>query len=375
MSGVEDASQTESVGKLHRFCQTPNSPFSHVPSTLVISNDCSTQTTDFTRIDPTPVPVLDLTKDTDALPTATISPPSQVPPDFVIVQGENDPLSNFYQFSFRYNNVDYNGLEQAYQHIRAVKAKKSALADSILKALSPREAKSLSKRLSRPDREFDIGLMRQLLRAKAEQCASFRSALTNSGNVKLIHSTHPSDRFWGSGLFPHQTPDSSRTLPGNNHFGALLMELCPVIDSVMYTPTSAVDYVDHGVVVVMLQDGEKPTKSIHRSQRSLPSKPSGPHHSSSRQSFCLHCGIRGHVARICRLKNTEVKCFKCCNIGHKQRYCPFVSNTVDFHHSNLPTRVNRVPILPTPAFNTFSSNYAQNFPPLAPHSQSHPNFH
>ena len=103
-----------------------------------------------------------------------------------IVQGENDPLSNFYQFSFHHDNVNFSSLEQCYQYTRATKAKKPELACAILNSKSAGEAKFLSERLSTPDRDSDVCLMRQLLRAKAEQCSSFRAALQTSDNAVLI---------------------------------------------------------------------------------------------------------------------------------------------------------------------------------------------
>lgn len=386
---IDGSNQTESVSKLHRFSQTSVSPIPDPPSTLALSADCSTQTTELIP-DPVacPVPILDLTEDTDI---SSAGAPAHPPHDFAIVQGEDNPLSNFYQFSFHYDNVDYTSVEQGYQHIRAVKAKKTKLADSILKSTSPREAKSLSKGLTRPDsRDADISLMRLLLRAKAEQCISFRTALANSGNTSLIHSTHPSDRFWGSGLFPRQTPDLSRKLPGENNFGSLLMELRPDIGSIQYSSKAAIDYVDHGAVVVMLLDGEKPTKSTRPPQAVNRQSPSGSPRMSLRtghqhqtsavrqglgQPFCFHCGIRGHVARVCRLKHKEVKCYNCNTVGHKRRYCPFFYN--NNFVANHQVNATRSPLLPTPFAPSLAPNgpnYGSQFPPLAPHPPSNPNF-
>ena len=68
-----------------------------------------------------------------------------------------------------------------------VSAKKPNMAASILHC-------KLDNRVS------DVTLMRKLLRIKAGSCASFRSNLVNTRTARVIHSTHPSDRFWGSGL-------------------------------------------------------------------------------------------------------------------------------------------------------------------------------
>ena len=277
-SCLDVASQTDSVGQLHRFCQTTDAAVPTV--TNIVSNTTSTQTatlndpvaptlpititiTTATQtiptviLPPTSVPLLDLTDDDEIgpLPTPALS---AAPDKFVIVQGENDPMSNFYEFTMMYNNVEYGSLEQCYQHVRAVRAKMPELATSILDSSSPRQAKSLSKRIPRPtNRDRDTTLMRELLRIKAEQCSSFRSALSSSGEARLIHSTHPSDTYWGSGLFPHQSIDSSKPLPGQNLFGALLEEIRPLVPTIPYSTTTNIDYEDRGSHVVVLQDGEK----------------------------------------------------------------------------------------------------------------------
>lgn len=97
------ANQTESVSRLHRFCQTTEiSLATHaVPRPIIPATTTSTQTTPEPEVHSrTSVPLLDLTDETACTP-----PSPAVPANFVIVQGENDPLSNFYQFSFKYETV------------------------------------------------------------------------------------------------------------------------------------------------------------------------------------------------------------------------------------------------------------------------------
>ena len=192
----------------------------------------------------------------------------------------------------------------------------------------------------------------------------------------MIHSTHPSDTFWGPGLFPHQKPDLSKKLPGKNNFGTLLMELRPIIDSIPYVPATPMDFFDLGATVVLLQDGEKIARSV-RYSRPVQSSTAGPERPPPLmppvQSFCSHCGVRGHVVRVCRLRHREVKCYSCNTIGHKKRYCPFYNN---MFFSNQNAR-NRTTILPTPipSYSTSrGSNYSHHFPPLPSQSHSTPNF-
>lgn len=389
---TDAANQTESVVMLHQFCQY-DSPIAAPPATpsagvSIVNITCSTQTSPPLKSTSPIVPLLDLTDD-DNNRLASPSTWSPKPSNYVIVQGENDPLSNFYNFSLEYEAVNYSSLEQCYQHLRAIRAKKSALAASILKAKFPQEAKSLSKQIPRLDnRDADVSLMENLLHMKAGCCASFRSALSSSGSAILIHSTHPSDRFWGSGLFPHQIPDLSKKLPGLNTFGHLLTKLRPIIDSIPYAPTQPLNFAEHGAVVVLLNDGEKMGKHVQPTGRFQSSGIAQFGRNSTAvpqsNSFCFHCGIRGHVARVCRLKHREVKCYSCSMVGHKKRYCPFINYNYNNCSNNMirsvvPVAVpptSRPPLLPTPpSFSPGGPNYRHNFPPLAPASNSQSNFH
>ena len=40
------------------------------------------------------------------------------------------------------------------------------------------------------------------------------------------------------------------------------------------------------------------------------------------QHKCFHCGVPGHVKRVCRLKSRPVICHSCHETGHKKKYCP-----------------------------------------------------
>ena len=311
--------QTDERISLHRFIQTdliPDTTDIAVPpsvpkytsasstQTVVFASDVtitcssSTQTTASTE---TPVPCVDLTgtPDTVIVPPVSMDPvPTQ---HHKIVQGINDSLSNFYPFTLHFEDNEYGSVEQCYQHIRAVRAKRPEVADAILKCASAKEAKALSKRIPRPDnRDPDVELMRQLLRTKAGQCTSFRAALVQSGNAVLVHSIHPSDRFWGSGLFPYQSPDLSKQLPGKNIFGSLLIELRPDVATIPYIPNVPPNYKDFGSYVVVLEDGETtvhPHRSTYSSPRIPPARRYAPDSPQS-PTICHHCGIRGHVARV-----------------------------------------------------------------------------
>jgi ribA/ribD-fused uncharacterized protein len=93
-----------------------------------------------------------------------------------------------------------------------------AVAESILVARSPEAAKKIAaehRAERRPDwAEARVGVMREILGAKAEQHADVRERLMASGDRTLIEAS-PSDAFWGVGS------DGN----GENWVGRILMEL------------------------------------------------------------------------------------------------------------------------------------------------------
>lgn len=51
-----------------------------------------------------------------------------------------------------------------------------------------------------------------------------------------------------------------------------------------------------------------------------------PRHTTNRKVGCFNCGEFNHVQANCRLDH-KVKCHKCRNYGHKDRYCPYYYST------------------------------------------------
>jgi ribA/ribD-fused uncharacterized protein len=127
-----------------------------------------------------------------------------------------------------FENERFLSAEHCFQYKRAKKRKAHDLAKKIQAAPTAYVAKQLYKKLRGPatDREWDQKLMEDILTQKAEQLPAFREALVKSGESRLVHSTYPSDRFWGSGLVFYDHKGAEMTnLPGQNVFGVLLMKV------------------------------------------------------------------------------------------------------------------------------------------------------
>ena len=158
-----------------------------------------------------------------------ISPLSPVQPLIFCdcFQGPRCLLSNMYPCQIWFKGQAYNSSEQAYQHQRAL-AINPSIAEKILSA-DGMKSKTLSKQLSRVQRvawneKYSIRLMKDLLKAKAEQVAEFKEILTASEGRYLLEATY--DPFWGVGVSKEQAAASPLAdLPGRNVLGWLLMQL------------------------------------------------------------------------------------------------------------------------------------------------------
>ena len=123
-----------------------------------------------------------------------ISPLSPVQPLIFCdcFQGPHCLLSNMYPCQIRFKGQAYNSSEQAYQHQRAL-AINPSIAEKILSA-DGMKSKALSKQLSRVqwvawNKKYSIRLMKDLLKAKAEQVSEFKEILTASEGRYLREAT------------------------------------------------------------------------------------------------------------------------------------------------------------------------------------------
>ena len=83
------------------------------------------------------------------------------------------------------------------------------LAEQVMNAKSPRDAKQIAAQLKGDASLCDWGriryeVMKRVLIAKADSSKQFRDKLIHSGNRLLVESS-PNDLYWGSGLNYHLT--------------------------------------------------------------------------------------------------------------------------------------------------------------------------
>ena len=139
--------------------------------------------------------------------------------NWLYINGYREPLSNFYRMQFKWRGRNYNSVEQAFQHEKAVRHRAYNTADKILNAKHAGIAKKIGSEVQLhplwDEEKHDI--LFGMLQEKAVQCKEFQDRLLESGD-KVIYEDVP-DRFWGIG----------RDGKGLNEMGKMLMVLREVL--------------------------------------------------------------------------------------------------------------------------------------------------
>ena len=162
-------------------------------------------------------------------------------------------LSNFDDCPLKFEDVDFRSSEQAYQWSACVEALREDLAEEVMQAITPLEAKRIASIIKTPDSNwYDIkyGVMEKILQTKLKSSKAFRDELLATGNKILIEARH--DVWWGSGMsFKMSTTTKPEYHPGQSWLGEILMKIRSQIQSeneleLSEVPeTSAVSQVDH----------------------------------------------------------------------------------------------------------------------------------
>ena len=120
--------------------------------------------------------------------------------------------------------------EHAYQWHACMEHLNTELAEKVMNAKSPRDAKQIAAQLKGDVSLCDWGriryeVMKRVLIAKADSSKQFRDELIRSGNRLLVESS-PNDLYCGSGLNYHLTQTTHPDYyPGLNKLGKLLCEV------------------------------------------------------------------------------------------------------------------------------------------------------
>jgi ribA/ribD-fused uncharacterized protein len=148
---------------------------------------------------------------------------------FFSKEPENLEFSNFYETTFKLDDVEYKSAEHAYQSIKAKTFGDEEMFAKILKAKSAQSAKSFGKKVK--DYKEDIWsakkeeVMKTILRAKFTQNLELRKKLIDTGD-KILANADARDKFWGIGTSATTTiAKDPKKWKGENKLGKILMEV------------------------------------------------------------------------------------------------------------------------------------------------------
>lgn len=153
----------------------------------------------------------------------------RITPKFIFFFSENDIHSNFYPIEFEHEGHSFSSSEQAVMYRKAKLFGANTIADKILKAESPNEAKRIGRSKKIPFDE-DVWVRNReriyyevlIDKFKEPQLNKF---LLETKNRILVEAS-PYDKIWGAGLsednplinYPEQWP-------GKNLLGKILMQV------------------------------------------------------------------------------------------------------------------------------------------------------
>lgn len=179
----------------------------------------------------------------------------------VLFFGSKDVCSNFYPCTIYYDGREFSSSEQLFMYLKAIFFRDNVMANNILKAKTPKEAKSYGRMI----RGYDSNLwnkerdncMIAALTAKYGSCLEFRRFLEKHRD-KIFVEASPYDKIWGIGL---SETDSNATNPqkwlGENRLGKCINRLIEYIKCLQDTEYFIENYVTvHGHKIV-LSDAQK----------------------------------------------------------------------------------------------------------------------
>ena len=157
------------------------------------------------------------------------------------------PFSNFDRCDVTMERRSFITSEHCYQWMSAVEALRDDVAEDIIKAKFPSEAKQLGSQIRSNipnwnDMKYDV--MQSVIIAKACSSDKFKDELLRSGEKLLSEGL--SDMYWGSGLPYNLTINTKPQFwPGANNLGKILMSVrADLRESEQQTPPAALNSTD-----------------------------------------------------------------------------------------------------------------------------------
>ena len=148
--------------------------------------------------------------------------------DIITIRSPNCVMSNYFLTHVKVFDQEFRSSEHAYQWRFLKYIGMDDLAESVLSARTPADAKAIASRVPMEFHKdwhtIKVWVMKDILHAKADYCTPFKNALIQSGETPLVECT--SDLFWASGLSPHDTSMTDPSFyPGRNNLGRVLSQV------------------------------------------------------------------------------------------------------------------------------------------------------
>ena len=150
----------------------------------------------------------------------------QIDSEVEFFRGYKYVLSNFFRFDLTFEGQKYHSVEQAYQVKKATIYGDEDAKRRILFTMNAGRAWVIGKEIKVNDEwpQKRVEVMRELLKAKLEQCQAYRRKLLSCKG--LIVEAVPNQPFWSAGLEKEELMKIPREeWPGENMLGKLHMEL------------------------------------------------------------------------------------------------------------------------------------------------------
>ncbi len=139
----------------------------------------------------------------------------------------NGTFSNWYPSDFTYNGIFFNCAEQAMMYEKAMTFKDYETAKEILRSNSPKEQKSLGRKVKNFDPEnwdqIKYEKVKEILRSKFTQNLHLLDLLVRNKGLEFVEAS-PYDRIWGIG-YDESTALGNIDNWGENLLGKILTEL------------------------------------------------------------------------------------------------------------------------------------------------------
>ena len=149
-------------------------------------------------------------------------------------------LSNFYHSQLIIDGVTYNCAEKSYQMKKASFCGDNEVFNRLKTCINAKECREIGKRVNETAEWLDqrVDVMRQILKAKSEQCTTYRKKLLNCKGS--IVEAVAGELFWSAGLDEDDLRKTPRERwPGQNVLGQLHMELRDELEEFLRTQSQS----------------------------------------------------------------------------------------------------------------------------------------